>query len=132
MKARKGDIRRAPRQLWQKAATRVHKGVGTAAERTRSIGNTITRLRSERRASKARASTKTAIVRFMRSAGGHSATVGVTSRASIAWALHLPVEELQPLLDELVDEARIFRCVPPLPKDHYALVRWRPDRMNLA
>jgi hypothetical protein len=132
MKTRKHDARRAPRQLWQQAATHVRAGVGTAAARTRSVGNAISKIRRRLRATKARAAKKTAIVQFMRAAGGHSATVAVTSRASIAWALHVPVEELQPLLDELVAERRIFRCEPPVPANHYALARWRPDREKLA
>ena len=132
MKARGRDSRQGPGRLWRRATTRVRSGVGTAAARTRSIGDAISKLRRQLRATKARASRKTAVVQFMRAAGGHSAAVAVTSRASIAWALQIPVDELQPLLDELVEERRIFQCVPPLPSDHYALRRWRPDREKLA
>jgi hypothetical protein len=132
MKGRKSDTRRTPRRLWQKAATRMRAGMGTAAARTRSIGDAITKLRRTRSASRKRAAVKAAIIRFMRSAGGHSAAIAVTPRASIAWALHVTVDELQPLLDELVQERKIFRCEPPLPGDHYALARWRPDREKLV
>ena len=106
--------------------------MGSAAARTRSVSDAISKLRRKRRAAKARAATKTAIIRFMQSAGGHSASVAVTSRASIAWALHLTAEELQPFLDELIIERRIFRCLPPLPSGHYALERWNPDREKLT
>ena len=80
-----------------------------------------------RSAVRRRQATKAEIVRFMQGAGGHSPAVALTSRASIAWALQLTVAELQPLLDELVAEGKIFRCEPPVPPDCYSLAEWRPD-----
>jgi hypothetical protein len=104
--------------------------IDTAATWARQIGHRVTRAvrpGPERRALKRRESKKTDIIRFMEAAGSHSAMMALTSRASIALALQLPVSELQPLLDELVAEERIFRGVPPLPPDHYSLSEWRPD-----
>ena len=78
------------------------------------------------RAARRHAALKGRVLRHMRAAGGYSETVGLTSRASIALALHMPASDVQLLLDELVVRGRIFRCQPPLPDDYYALVQWRP------
>jgi hypothetical protein len=100
--------------------------IRTAAELARRLQRRIAqRVRPVlgRRARKRRETTKAKIIGFMRSAGGYSAAVGLTSRASIALALHLLESDLQPLLDELVAEKRIFPAPLQSLADYYALVR---------
>ena len=110
------------------AVVRRHVSLKTASAWARAIAQRLTGLVKRRPGRRdEREAAKRQIVQFMQSAGGHSAAVALTSLASIAWALQRPASELQPLLDELVEERRIFRCRPPLPPDHYSLARWRPD-----
>ena len=101
-----------------------------AALWARQIGTRVTivvRPGPEQLALRRREARKNEIIRFMKGAGGHSAAVALTSRASLAMAMQMPVGELQPLLDELVAERRVFLAAPPLPSHHYSLTRWRPD-----
>ena len=111
--------------------TRAVKPLGRRVSRAvEPLGATVTRVVKpgpEQRALKRRELRKREIIRFMRGAGVHSADVALTSRASIALALQLPVTELQTLLDELVEERRIYRASPPIPRDHYSLTRLHPD-----
>ena len=58
MKARGRDSRQGPGRLWRKATTRVRSGVGSAAARTRSIGDAISKLRRQLRATKAKGEAK--------------------------------------------------------------------------
>ena len=86
--------------------------------------------RRERRAGLDRAARKAQIMRVMHRAGPPGG-VSLVHRSYIASALQLSATEIQPLLDELVAEGKIFRCLPPLPPDHYSVSSWHPDPARL-
>jgi len=84
------------------------------------------RARHDQRAGLDREARKIQIMRIMHRAGP-SGGVALVHRSYIASALQLSATEIQPLLEELVAEGKLFRCVPPLPPDHYSTSGWHPD-----
>lgn len=83
----------------------------------------------ERRRATTRGAMKTQIVHLLERAAGASATgVVYVAEATIGQALRLSVSELQPLLEELVTEGRVFRGIPP---HTYTNSSWRPDPRRL-
>src|SRR3989442_2604199 len=92
------------------------------------VDSTAKRLRAHRdqRAGLDREARKIQIMRIMHRAGP-AGGVALVHRSYVASALQLSATEIQPLLDELVAEGRLFRCMPPLPPDHYSISGWHPD-----
>ena len=86
--------------------------------------------RRERRAGHDRDARKAQIMRVMHRAGPPGG-VSLVHRSYIASALQLSATEIQLLLDELAAEGKIFRCLPPLPPDHYSVSGWHPDPARL-